>query len=175
MTVRDLATLGAAATSRLAQSGDSVGVVETSAGGLVAAALLAAPGASKWFRGGLVLYTYEAREEFLGLSTAKMGMGLVRSASVAAAVLYARQMRVRLNTTWAVAETGAAGPTGNRYGDAAGHTCLAISGPVERGMTIETGSDDRVANMWAFAEAALGLLTEAMTPTEGPRHPMSWR
>jgi len=173
MTVRDIATLGAAATARLAASGDTVGVVETSAGGLVAAALLAAPGASKWFRGGLVLYTYEAREEFLGLSNAKMGMGLVRSASVAAAILYARQMRVRLNTTWAVAETGAAGPTGNRYGDPAGHTCLAISGPVERGFTIRTGSADRVDNMWAFAEAALNLLAGAMVRTEGPRHPMS--
>ena len=57
---------------------------------------------------------------------------------------------------------GAAGPSGNRYGDAAGHTCLAVSGPAERVRTLETGSADRAANMQAFATAALALLDEAL-------------
>ncbi len=51
------------------------------------------------------------------------------------ASLNARTMRERLGTTWAIGETGAAGPTGNRYGDAAGHTCVAVVGPIERART----------------------------------------
>ena len=61
-----------------------------------------------------------------------------------------------------MAETGATGPTGNRYGDAAGHSCIAVVGATERAITLETGSSDRRANMLAFAAAALDLLEEAL-------------
>jgi len=85
----------------------------------------------------------------------------MRSASEPYAMLLARTVRERFGATWGVSETGAAGPTGNGYGDAAGHTCIAVSGPIEFVATIETGSDDRVANMQAFAAAALELLAKA--------------
>jgi nicotinamide-nucleotide amidase len=62
-----------------------------------------------------------------------------------------------------LAETGATGPTGNRYGDAAGHACLAVAGPRKASRVLETGSSDRMANMAAFANAALELLEECVS------------
>jgi nicotinamide mononucleotide (NMN) deamidase PncC len=84
----------------------------------------------------------------------------LRPSTQAYALLGARRVRERLGATWGLAETGATGPTGNRYGDAAGHTCIAIAGPVERAITLETGSADRRANMRAFAAKALELFLE---------------
>jgi nicotinamide mononucleotide (NMN) deamidase PncC len=114
----------------------------------------------RYFLGGAIVYTAAAREALLGIEPAQMAG--IRSASEAYAQLGARTVRERLGATWGLAETGAAGPTGNRYGDAAGHACLAVSGAVEAVRTIETGSSDRAANMRAFALAALTLLDEAL-------------
>lgn len=135
--------------------GDTVAVAETSAGGLVSAQLLAVPGASAYFVGGGVLYNAESREALAGITDTDMTG--IRSSSEPFAQLLAETLRVRLGTTWGVAETGAAGPTGNRYGDDAGHTCLAVAGPVSKVTTLETGNGDRSANMWRFSAAALDL------------------
>ena len=145
--------------------GDTVGVAESSAGGLVSAALLSVPGASAFFVGGGVIYTARARAALLG--TTADAMAGIRSASEPYALLLARTVRERLGTTWGVAETGAAGPDGNRYGDAPGHTCIAVSGPAERVATVETGHGDRAANMRAFALALLDLLAEALDAQAG--------
>jgi nicotinamide-nucleotide amidase len=144
----------------LRRRGETIGVVESSGGGLISAALLALPGASAFFQGGAVVYTANAREALLGIRPDQM-TGL-RSSSEPYAALLARSIRERLGTTWALAETGAAGPTGNRYGDLAGHSCLAVSGPAEAVTTIETGSSDRAANMQAFAVAALSLFEKTL-------------
>lgn len=146
--------------ARLRLRGETIAVSESSSGGLVSAALLALPGASAYFMGGAVTYTATARGALAGITTEQM-VGL-RSASEPYALLLARTMRERLGTTWGLAETGASGPSGNRYGDAAGHTCLAIAGPVELVRTLETGHGERWPNMLAFALAALGLLDEAL-------------
>ena len=71
-------------------------------------------------------------------------------------------MRARLDAVWGLGETGATGPTGNRYGDAAGHTCIALAGPLARVIMLETGSADRIGNMRIFAQRALELLAEAL-------------
>jgi nicotinamide-nucleotide amidase len=135
--------------------GETVAVAETSAGGLVSPQLLAVPGASAYFVGGGVLYTGDAREGLAGITDADMaGM---RSSSEPFAELLARTMREKLGTTWGLAETGAAGPSGNRYGDDAGHTCVAVSGPVSMVRTLETGKADRSENMWLFTAEALDL------------------
>jgi nicotinamide mononucleotide (NMN) deamidase PncC len=81
-----------------------------------------------------------------------------RSSSEPYAELLARQMRERFACDWALSETGAAGPSGNRYGDAAGHTCIAVAGPAPAVMTLETGSADRLDNMHVFASTALTFL-----------------
>jgi nicotinamide-nucleotide amidase len=144
--------IGAALKSR----NETVAVAESSTGGLIAAALLAVPGASAYFVGGGVIYTHKAREALLGIElAAHPGM---RASTEAYALLCATTMRERLGATWGIGESGATGPTGNRYGDAAGHSCIAISGPHGRSTTLETGQADREDNMWRFAHAALTLL-----------------
>jgi PncC family amidohydrolase len=126
----------------------------------MSAALLAVPGASAYFRGGGVIYTAAARGALLDIGSAEMtGM---RAASEPYAALLAQRVRERLGATWGLAESGAAGPTGNRYGDPAGHACLAVSGPAERTLTVRTASDDREANMRAFSLRALALLAETI-------------
>jgi PncC family amidohydrolase len=137
----------------------TLAVAESSAGGLISAALLAVPGASSYFRGGSVIYTAQARAAF-GVTAEDME-GL-RASSPPYAALLADRARMRLGTDWGIAETGAAGPAGNRYGDPAGHACLAVSGPLMIGRTVATGETDRVPNMRAFAAAALSLLEEAL-------------
>ncbi|HEY9235723.1 MAG TPA: CinA family protein [Phenylobacterium sp.] len=145
--------------AQLKAAGQKVAVAESSSGGLISAALLSVPGASAYYLGGGVVYTPKARVMLMDIP--KEALAGMRSASEPYAMLLARTVRERFGATWGVSETGAAGPTGNGYGDAAGHTCVAISGPIEFVTTIETGSDDREANMRAFAAAALELLAKA--------------
>lgn len=155
-----LLPLAARIAQRLKSRKQTIAVAESSTGGLLAASLLAVPGASRYFLGGAVVYTKPARTLLMGITDDQM-RGL-RSSSEPYAMLLARTNRQRFNATWGLAETGASGPTGNSYGDAAGHTCVAISGPFEKVLTLETGSNDRVANMRAFTRAALDLLEEAL-------------
>ncbi|HEX3972280.1 MAG TPA: CinA family protein [Stellaceae bacterium] len=137
-----------------------IAIAESSTGGLIASSLLAMPGASDYFLGGAVVYTVKSRLVFLGLGEADL-VGL-RASTEAYALLAARRMRERFEADWAIGETGAAGPTGNRYGDAPGHSCIAIVGATERAATIETRQSDRIGNMRAFAAAALKLLAETL-------------
>jgi nicotinamide-nucleotide amidase len=163
--MNDLAMLAAAPAALLVQARQTVAVSESSAGGLISAALLAIPGASAYYQGGGVIYTQGARRTLLAIPDE--GVKGMRSSTEAFALLAARTIRERLGTTWGLSETGASGPTGNRYGDAAGHACIAIAGPVERVITLETRSADREANMWAFTRAALDLLSSCLKETAG--------
>ena len=140
--------------ARLIARKESVAVSESSSGGLVSAALLAVPGASVWYQGASVTYTPNVARGLLGLQRGDLPPG-VRSSSVPYALFMAGVIREKLRGTWGLCETGAAGPTGNPYGDAAGHTCVGIVGPVEASFTLETGESDRLANMMAFARFAL--------------------
>jgi PncC family amidohydrolase len=159
-TMRELVTIAESIATRLKERKETVGVSESSAGGLISAALLAVPGASAYFLGGGVIYTQAARRGLLQVPDEAMKG--IRSSTEAYALIKARTIRERLGATWGLSETGATGPTGNRYGDAAGHGCFAIAGPIERAVTLETGSGDREANMWAFAKAALELFATAL-------------
>lgn len=158
--MESLTALGAAVGTALTARKHTLAVAESSAGGLINAALVAVPGASAYYLGGCVIYTAAGRESLLGIAAADMkGM---RSASEPFAQLMARRVRAKLGTTWGLSETGASGPTGNRYGDAPGHACIAVSGPVEAVITVETGSTAREENMWVFARRALQLLEECV-------------
>jgi PncC family amidohydrolase len=141
--------------------GETVGVAESSTGGLISAALLSVPGASAYYRGGGVIYTPRARAALVNIT--KEEMDGMRGATEPYAALLASRARELLNTTWGLSETGATGPTGNRYGDAAGHSCMAVLGPIAQTITLETGSSDRVANMRAFALRALELFDEIIS------------
>ena len=138
----------------------TLAIAESSAGGLINAAMVGVPGASAYYLGGCIVYTVASREGLLGITKDEMrGM---RSASEPYARLMAERVRAKLGATWGLAETGATGPAGNRYGDAPGHACFAVSGPVEASVTLETKSADRSANMRAFAQHALELLKDCI-------------
>jgi PncC family amidohydrolase len=144
----------------LKDRGETIVVAESSTGGLVSAALLAVPGASTYFLGGAVVYTQVARRALLDLpDIAALGM---RASTEGYARLLAQTARQRFAASWALAESGATGPAGNRYGDRPGHSCIAVAGSAEHAITLETGSGDRVANMHAFSAAALDLLLEML-------------
>jgi nicotinamide-nucleotide amidase len=156
----NLIPLAGAVAMKLKARQETVAVAESSTGGLISAALLAVPGASAYFLSGAVVYTAKARYSLMQLP--REAVAGMRSASEPYALLLARTARENVGAIWGLGETGAAGPTGNPYGDAAGHTCLAVSGPVEMAITLETGVDDRPANMEAFARAALELFDRAL-------------
>jgi PncC family amidohydrolase len=142
----------------LIERGQTISVAESSAAGLISAALLSVPGASAYFIGGAVVYTRTSRTALLDIP--ESALEGVRASTEAYALLLARSARARLGTDWAIGETGATGPTGNRYGDSAGHACLAVSGQSETARTLETGSADRLQNMYRFAASALKLFLE---------------
>ena len=163
--MHSLTSLGSAVGDLLKSRKETLAVAESSAGGLINAALVAVPGASAYYLGGVIVYTYAGREALLGIGTADM-KGL-RSATEPYARLVARRVRDKLGATWGLAETGASGPSGNRYGDAPGHACIAVSGPMEAAVTLETGRDAREANMWAFAQRAVELLHACLRDARG--------
>ncbi len=142
--------------ARLVARKQTIAVAESSTGGLISASLLSVPGASAYFLGGAVVYTRTARGLLMDIPDEAMKG--IRSASEPYAKLLAETARRRFATDWGLSETGATGPTGNRYGDAAGHSCMAVAGASTDVITLETGSADRQANMHAFAKTALGLL-----------------
>src|SRR6478609_6897928 len=151
-----MGTLATRIAELLKARNQTLAVVESSAGGLINAAMVAVPGASAYYLGGCIVYTAASREGLLGLSA--LNLSGIRSASEPYASLIAERVRAKLGATWGLSETGASGPSGNRYGDAAGHACFAVRGPVDAVITLETRSADREANMRAFARHALELL-----------------
>jgi PncC family amidohydrolase len=161
--MHDILALGARAGALLKDRRELVAVAETSAGGLISAGLLAVPGASAYFAGGAVTYSARAIRGLTAISIDQLRAAGVRSSSEPYAEILAAEIRARHgNIAWGLSETGAAGPGGNPYGDPAGHTCMAVNGAVSAVRTLRTGSDDRVANMWAFAAATLALFVEVL-------------
>jgi len=159
--MKELVTIAEQIAGKLIERKQTIAVAESSTGGLISAALLAVPGASAYFLGGAVVYTRDARRILMDIPDESMKG--IRSASERYAELLASQIHQRFSTVWGLSETGATGPTGNRYGDAPGHTCIAVVGKIERAMTLETGMIERVANMRKFSEAAFEFLTAALT------------
>ena len=156
--MKDLVAIAEKIAGKLTERRQTIAIAESSTGGLISAALLAVPGASAYFLGGAVVYTRDARRILMDIPDEAMKG--IRSASEPYAQLLASQIRRRFSTDWGLSETGATGPAGNRYGDAAGHSCMAVAGLQQSVTTIETGSADRLGNMHAFAASALNLLLE---------------
>jgi nicotinamide-nucleotide amidase len=159
--MKDLVPIAEKIAARLIERRQTIAVAESSTGGLISASLLAVPGASAYFLGGGVIYTRDARRILMDIPDDAMKG--IRSASEPYAKLLASQIRTRFATDWGLSETGATGPTGNRYGDAAGHSCMAVAGPAESVFTLETGSNERLANMQTFASTALNLLLQNLS------------
>ena len=157
---KEILKLADGAATLLKESNQTIGIAESSSGGLISAHLLAIPGASKYFIGGSVIYTRVAQRGLLKVKEEQME-GL-RASTEEYASLNAKTIRETLETTWGLSETGATGPTGNRYGDSAGHSCIGISGPISRSITIETGADQREQNMIDFTKGALEFLMDCL-------------
>ena len=159
--MQDLVELAEQVAAMLTSRRQTIAIAESSTGGLISAALIAVPGASAYFLGGAVVYTRQSRRLLLDIPDAALdGM---RPSTEPYALLMARTAQKQFSSAWALAETGATGPTGNRYGDSAGHSCIAIAGLAEQAMTLETGKSDRLENMHAFTAAALNLLLQAVS------------
>jgi len=158
--MKDLVAIAEKIAARLVARKQTIAVAESSTGGLISASLLAVPGASAYFLGSAVVYTRDARRILAGIPDDAMKG--IRSASEPYAKLLASQIRDRFSTDWGLSETGATGPVGNRYGDAAGHSCMAVAGPEPSVMTLETGSPDRLGNMHVFAATALNMLLQSL-------------
>lgn len=153
-----LTKLATPVAEKLRARGETIAVSESSVAGLISAALVAVPGASDYFLGGATIYTHRARQQLLGMD--RNALEGIRPATKAYALLCARTMQQRLGSTWALAETGATGPSANSYMDPPGTAWIAIVGPRETTLRINTGSNDRETNMWTFAQRALeGLNT----------------
>ena len=159
--MKDLVEIAEQIAVKLVARKQTIAVAESSTGGLISASLLAVPGASAYFLGSAVVYTRDARRILAGIPDEAMKG--IRSASEPYAKLLASRIRHRFSTDWGLSETGATGPTGNRYGDAAGHSCMAVAGPEPSVMTLETGSADRLGNMHVFASTALNLLLQNLS------------
>ena len=159
--MKELVSIAEKISTVLTARKQTIVVAESSTAGLISAALLAVPGASAYFLGGAVVYTRQSRRVLLDIPDAALdGM---RPSTEPYALMMARTARERFSSTWALAETGATGPTGNRYGDAPGHSCIAIAGSTEQAMTLETGKPDRLDNMHAFTAAALDFLLKTVS------------
>ena len=159
--MKELVAVAERIAAKLIERRQTIAVAESSTGGLISAALLAVPGASAYFLGSAVVYTRDARRILMDIPDDAMKG--IRSASEVYAKLLAGQIRQRFASDWGLSETGATGPTGNRYGDAAGHSCMAIAGLEQSAMTLETGSPDRLANMHMFAVTALNFLLQRLS------------
>jgi nicotinamide-nucleotide amidase len=159
--MQDLVPIAEKIAAILIERRQTIAVAESSTGGLISTSLLAVPGASAYFLGGAVVYTRDARRILMDIPDEAMKG--IRSASEPYAKLLASQIRTRFATDWGLSETGATGPSGNRYGDAAGHSCMGVAGPDLSAMTLETGSTDRLANMHAFAATALNFLLQNLS------------
>lgn len=157
-----LATVAERAAQLLIERGQTIAVAEGAAGGRISAALLAVPGASAYFRGGAVVYTGAARRAFVdGMIDPPEGL---RGASEPWVRYLSASVRLKVRTDWGIGEGGAAGPSGNPYGDPAGHAWVAVAGPdggVEARHLL-TGVDERDVNMTSFAVAAVELLAERL-------------
>ena len=159
--MKELVGIAEQIAAKLVERKQTIAVAESSTGGLISAALIAVPGASAYFLGGGVVYTRQSRRLLLDVPDAALD-GL-RPSTEPYALLMARTAQKNFASTWALAETGATGPTGNRYGDAAGHSCIAVAGLAENSMTLETGIADRQENMQAFTIAALTFLLQLVS------------
>ena len=155
-----LAALADRAAAALKARKQTIAVADGATGGLVSAGLLTVPGATAFYLGGGVIYSFKGRDILLDLDAAELkGM---KSVTEPYALLQARAIRDRFGADWGIAESGSAGPT-HPFGVPAGKSCIAVVGPgVSVARSLDTGNENRIANMEAFALAALALLNEAM-------------
>jgi nicotinamide-nucleotide amidase len=152
----------AAVLDALAARGETLAVAESLTGGLLAATLVDVPGASRVFRGGLIVYATDLKASLAGVPTELLAAHGPVHPDVASAL--AEGARVRCQATWGLSTTGVAGPD-PQHGIAPGTAFVAISGRAP-GATAVTQtrrlelSGGRAAIRAGTVAAALDLLVE---------------
>ncbi|RMX86015.1 hypothetical protein D0869_03396 [Hortaea werneckii] len=150
-------------TTLLKDRGETVSIAETAAGGLISSSILSTPGASQIYKGGLTLYTLPSRIAYAGWSQETIANYKGPTTDIVSGL--ARHVRKDLESTYTIAESGTAGPTGgNTPNRKPGYVALAVDsdrGTFTKELNTELGAD-RVANMLRFAVEALKLLKEVL-------------
>lgn len=142
----------------LAARGQTLAVAESLTGGLLAATLVEVPGASRVFRGGLIVYATDLKSSLAGVPEQLLAEHGPVHPAVASAL--ANGARVRCESTWGLATTGVAGPD-SQHGIAPGTAYVAIAGPTAAVRRLDlVGS--RAAIRAGTVAAALRLLASTM-------------
>ena len=145
---------------RLIESGRSLATAESCTGGTIAARFTALPGASAYFRCGVVAYANSAKEQLLGVDP----QTLRRCGAVSEGV--ARQMaegaRRIAGADYAVATTGIAGPTGGSAEKPVGTVWIAVATPGGTAAVCRQCGTDRGQIVDRASAFAIGLLREAL-------------
>ena len=150
-------------TTLLKERNETVSIAETAAGGLISSSILSTPGASGIYKGGLTLYTLPSRIAYAGWTQQTIENYQGPTPTIVSGL--AKQVRKDLESTYTVAESGTAGPTGGQTPNRKpGYVALAVDcerGCFTRELNTELGGD-RTANMIRFAVEALTLLRDVL-------------
>ena len=146
--------------SRLTERGETVAFAESTAGGLITAAVITVPGASAVIPGSLIAYGNRPKIDLLGVPRELLKEHGAVSAECARAM--AERVRALMGTTWGVAETGIAGPGGGSPGKPAGGVYLAIAGPDGTRSEEFQFEGERGEVMQGIVAAGLDLLARAL-------------
>lgn len=143
---------------------ETIALAESCTGGYVSSLITAIPGASEVFKGAIVPYTNEGKHQLLSVD--KSVFTTVGAVSSECVLQLAENVRQKLNSTWALAISGIAGPSGATPEKQVGTVWIALSGP---GGTISKKfvfGEIRQLNIEASASAALGMLKSALLNIE---------
>lgn len=145
--------------ARLEERSETLAVAESLTGGLLSATIVEVPGASRVFRGGLVVYATDLKHSLAGVDAQLLDdLGPV---SAEVALELARGARSRCTATWGLATTGVAGP-GPQDGIPAGTVFVGLSGATEAVQRLDLAGDRDQIRRATVAEA-LALLASAVT------------
>jgi nicotinamide mononucleotide (NMN) deamidase PncC len=125
--------------------------------------LLSFPGASKFYKGGLTLYTLESRIAFAGWTPRHIENYKGPTPEIVSGL--AEHTRKTLESTYSISESGTAGPTGGSTRNRTpGYVALAVAIKDKETATreVETGSSNREGNMQKFAVEGLKLVRDVI-------------
>ena len=145
----------------------TVSTAESCTGGRIAEAIIAVPGASKYFKGGIICYVNEVKENLLGVSHEVLEEKTAVCEEVAVAMV--KGACKALNTDYAVAATGIAGPGGGTKEIPVGTIWLAVGTP-DNVVTFKIEEDQgRDINLAVATTKAMTMLRDFLKDEEGPK------
>ena len=145
----------------------TVGTAESCTGGRIAEAIIFVPGASKYFKGGIVSYVDEIKESLLGVDHLLLEEKTAVCEEVAVAMV--KGACKALNTNYAIAATGFAGPTGGTKDIPVGTIWLAC-GSLDRVVTLKVEEDHgRDINLAIATNTVMDLFLNFLKEENEPR------